>query len=176
MFKSDAGMELTEIQANTLVAVKNILCDNRTKNRKKHFFVIEYGAENRTYDGRDQDECLRGAVNYIKSSGIFKNDTDGVYILITKVDETGLKGEALKEKLRDHIRTYYQGFYNNLKTMCEDYEINGGEVLVQPFSLGEVFFNYYCRFDNSYAAEIADILMSGYVIPHDNKFWRFLKR
>lgn len=176
MFKSDVGMELTGVQENTLAVVKNMLCDNRTKNRKKHFFVIEYGAENRTYEGRDQDECLRGAVNYIKSSGIFKNDTDGVYILITKVDETGLKGEALIEKLRDYIRTHYQGFYNNLKKLCEDYEINGGEVIIQPFSLGEVYFNYYCRFDNTYAADVASVLMSGYCIKNESKFWRFLKR
>jgi hypothetical protein len=176
MFKSDVGMELTGVQENTLAVVRNMLCDNRTKNRKKHFFVIEYGAENRTYEGRDQDECLRGAVNYIKSSGIFKNDTDGVYILITKVDETGLKGEALIEKLRDYIRTHYQGFYNNLKKLCEDYEINGGEVIIQPFSLGEVYFNYYCRFDNTYAADVASVLMSGYCIKNESKFWRFLKR
>ena len=127
----------------------------------------------------DQDECLRGAVNYIKSSGIFKNDTDGVYILITKVDETGLKGEAMIDKLRDYIRTHYQGFYNNLKKLCEDYEINGGEVIIQPFSLGEVYFNYYCRFDNTYAADIASLLMTGLVIEDEskriNKFRKFLK-
>ena len=179
MFKSDVGMDLTGVQENTLAVVRNLLCDNRTKNRKKHFFVIEYGAENRTYEGRDQDECLRGAVNYIKSSGIFKNDTDGVYILITKVDETGLKGEAMIDKLRDYIRTHYQGFYNNLKKLCEDYEINGGEVIIQPFSLGEVYFNYYCRFDNTYAADIASLLMTGLVIEDEskriNKFRKFLK-
>ena len=96
--------------------------------------------------------------------------------MITKVDETGLKGEALIEKLRDYIRTHYQGFYNNLKKLCEDNEINGGEVIIQPFSLGEVYFNYYCRFDNTYAADIASVLMSGYVIKNESKFWRFLKR
>lgn len=165
MYKHDIGEALDEDREATLTVVSDLLMgSNRTKNRKKHFFVIEYGAEERTYDGRDQDTCLGGALNYIKSSGILKNDTDGIYILITKVDSAGLEGDALKEELRDYIKSHYQGFYNRLDNLCKEYEINGGRVEIQPFSIGDVYFNKCCRFNKAFASDIARMLMTGYSV------------
>ena len=98
MYKQDAGEPLTVEQQNVLKTLTDILVDNRTDNRKIHFFVIEYGAEDREYEGLPQNIYLEAAVAYIQRTGIFKKDTDGLYLLITKVDKAKAVGKALQEK------------------------------------------------------------------------------
>lgn len=159
MFKSDAHEMLTEEEEQVLGTLTNILKDNRTDNRKLHFFVIEYGAENRLYEGLPQHTYLHAAVSYIKRTGIFEKNTDGIYLLITKVDKTGLKGKELREKLTAYISENYQGFLNGLKKICRDFEINKGEVKIQPFSLGEVCFQDYCRFQDDYVAKVIETIV-----------------
>ncbi|MBO6252590.1 MAG: hypothetical protein J6O49_02910, partial [Bacteroidaceae bacterium] len=136
MYKQDAGEPLTTEQEQVLKTLTDILIDNRTKNRKIHFFVIEYGAEDREYEGLPQQDYLAAAVAYIQRTGIFQKDTDGLYLLVTKVDKAKAVGKELQEKLKAYISENYQGFYNGLKKICKDNEINGGKVDIQPFTLG----------------------------------------
>ncbi len=159
MYKSDAGENLTKEQQEVLKLLTDVLVSNRTKNRKIHFFVIEYGAENRLYEGLSQKTYLESAVAYLKKHQIFKDDTDGIYILISKADRLRLNGEALNDKLRAYINDKYKGFYGILKSICKDYEINGGEVLVQPFTLGKVCFQNYFKFDSATAQSVVNILL-----------------
>lgn len=163
MYKQDAKEPLTEEQQNVLRTLTNILVDNRTSNRKMHFFVIEYGAEDREYEGLPQKDYLEAAVAYIQRTGIFKKDTDRLYLLITKVDKAHVVGKALQDKLKDYISQNYQGFYNSLKKICEDNEINNGNVDIQPFTLGTVCFQNYCKFkDDTAAAVVRTILERSY--------------
>lgn len=81
MYKQDAGEPLTDEQQNVLKTLTNILIDNRTDNRKIHFFVIEYGAEDREYEGLPQNIYLEAAVAYIQRTGIFKR-TQMAYIYL----------------------------------------------------------------------------------------------
>lgn len=163
MYKQDAKEPLTEEQQNVLRTLTNILVDNRTSNRKMHFFVIEYGAEDREYEGLPQKDYLEAAVAYIQRTGIFKKDTDRIYLLITKVDKAHVVGKALQDKLKDYISQNYQGFYNSLKKICEDNEINNGNVDIQPFTLGTVCFQNYCKFkDDTAAAVVRTILERSY--------------
>lgn len=163
MYKQDAGESLTEEQQNVLKTLTDILIDNRTSNRKMHFFVIEYGAEDREYEGLPQKDYLEAAVAYIQRTGIFKKDTDGLYLLITKVDKVHAVGRELQEKLKDYISQNYQGFYNGLKKICQDNEINNGKVDIQPFTLGTVCFQNYCKFkDDTAAAVVRTILARSY--------------
>lgn len=163
MYKQAAGEPLTEEQQNVLRTLTDILIDNRTNNRKMHFFVIEYGAEDREYEGLPQKDYLEAAVAYIQRTGIFKKDTDGLYLLITKVDKVHAVGRDLQEKLRDYISQNYQGFYNGLKKICQDNEINNGKVDIQPFTLGTVCFQNYCKFkDDTAAAVVRTILARSY--------------
>lgn len=159
MYKQDAGEPLTDEQQNVLKTLTNILIDNRTDNRKIHFFVIEYGAEDREYEGLPQNIYLEAAVAYIQRTGIFKKDTDGLYLLITKVDKAKAVGKELQEKLRNYISENYQGFYNGLKKICKDNEINGGNVEIQPFTLGTVCFQNYCKFKEDTAATVVRTLI-----------------
>lgn len=147
MFKQNAGETLRNDEENALDTITKLLHDNRTKNRKIHFFVLEYGAENREYEGLPQSIYLDAALNYIRNYNVFETDTDAIYLLMTKVDKTGLKGEELKRELGRYIREIYGGFYGALKTICETNEINNGVVDIVPFSVGTVCFQDFCKFD-----------------------------
>lgn len=160
MFKNDAGDELLDIEREVLTTVTNILKDNKTDNRKIHFFVIEYGAEDRLYDGLPQRTYLDAALNYIQSTGIFVKNTDALFLLITKVDKIDARGEALQQELRAYITENYLGFYNGLAKICKDYDINNGKVEIQPFSLGDVCMQDFCLFKNEYAARVVNTIVT----------------
>ena len=159
MYKSDAQEPLTEEEQSVLGTLTSIMSDNRTGNRKIHYFVIEYGAEDREYEGLGQEVYLDAAVAYINRTGIFRKDTDAIYILISKVDKAKATGRELQEKLRDYMLKYYRGFYNGLTTICADNEINGGEVEIQPFTLGTVCFEHYCKFKEDSAAQVVKTIL-----------------
>lgn len=161
MYRSDAGENLNNQELETLDIVTNALInpETRTKNKKIHFFVMEYGAEEKEYGGLKQDVYLNGALQYIKRTGIFKNDTVAIYIIITKVDKAEDPHDQLGNVLKKYISENYGGFYNGLVRICNDYEINNGEVEVIPFSLGQVCLKDYCLFDERPAANIVRKLL-----------------
>lgn len=152
MYKANAGDPLNQEEEEMLDTVTRVLGDNRSTSRKMHVFVIEYGAENRLYEGLDQRTYLNGTLAYIKNTGIFKRDTDAIYIMVSKADKARNKaqeeGKPLQQVVVEYIEEIYQGFYNGLRQICRDNEINGGEVERFLFSLGEVCFQNYCRFDS----------------------------
>jgi hypothetical protein len=118
-----------------------------------HFFVIEYGAEDRLYEGLPQRTYLEAAVQYINNYEIFRKDTDAIFILVTKIDKAPAHlspGEAAVQYLTDN----YSGFINSLKAICRRNEINGGNLEVLPFSLGVVCFQNYCRFQGAAAEQV----------------------
>lgn len=161
MYRFDAGEHLEDYELETLDILTNALIDpkTRTQNKKIHFFVMEYGAEDREYDGLKQDVYLNGALQYIKRTGIFKEDTIAIYIIITKVDKAHAHQGQLGLILKDYVSENYGGFYNGLVKICKDYEINNGVVEIIPFSLGQVCFQDYCLFDERPAANIVNKLL-----------------
>lgn len=159
MYKSDAGEEMSDDEVKALDTLTNVLIDNRTVNRKIHFFVLEYGGENRKYEGLSQTEYLDAALRYIERTKIFQSETDAIYLMLTKVDKTGVVGKKLVEVLSQYIEDNYKGFYNGLEKICRDFEINGGKVERIPFSLGQVCFQDYCLFNEAPAANVVKKLL-----------------
>ena len=159
MFKSDAKEEMDDDEIEALDTLTRILIDNRTKNRKIHFFVLEYGGDDRKYDGLSQKVYLDAALRYIERTGIFKDDTDAIYLMITKVDKAKAAKGQLSTVLREYISEYYGGFYNGLVKICKDCEINSGNVEIVPFSLGQVCFQDYCLFDEKPAGNVVRKLL-----------------
>lgn len=150
----------TNQERKALDTLTNVLVSNRTSNRKMHFFVVEYGAENRMYEGLSQNEYLATTLQYIDKTDIFRTSTDAIYLIVTKVDKLKIKeGEDKSAKLVEYVRNYYGSFYNGLKQICKKYQINGGEVSVLPFSLGNVCFQNYCMFNDEYAKSIVSLIM-----------------
>ena len=176
MYKSDANEEMSNDETDALDTLTRILIDNRTKNRKIHFFVLEYGAEDRKYEGLNQNVYLNGALRYIERTGIFKEDTDAIYLMITKVDKAkALKGQ-LADILREYISETYCGFYNGLVKICKDFEINNGKVEIVPFSLGQVCFQDYCLFDEKPASNVVRKLLDRSKGDKRNKYQEFINK
>lgn len=157
--KKEALVPLNNNDSSILQEFSDVMIDNRTQNRKLHFFVIEYGAEDRQYEGLPQQDYLQAAVQYIQRTGIFKKDTDGLYLIISKVDKAKAQGKELREKLKDYIRENYQGFYNGLMKISRDNEINGGGVEIIPFTLGETWFQDLVKYDNTASSRLLDLIV-----------------
>ena len=160
MYKSDAREPLSEDEVDALDTLTKILIDNRTGNRKIHFFVIEYGGEKRKYEGLSQTEYLDAALRYIERTGIFKSDTDAIYLMFTKVDKAKVLREELVQVLTDYTDANYKGFFQGLEKICKDCEINGGKVERIPFTLGQVCFQDYCLFNGATAGNVVKKLLT----------------
>jgi uncharacterized protein (UPF0297 family) len=156
MYKYQAHDEITDLDTQMLDTMTKVLIGNRSTSRKMHFFVIEYGAEDRLYEGLTQKVYLEGAVTYIKDTHIFEKDTDAIYILITKADKMkNLSREAISQYLQDN----YLGFCNGLAQICKDFDINKGNVEKVAFSLGSVCFQNFCKFDSRPSENVVKILL-----------------
>lgn len=156
MYKANAGDSMSDTDEVMLDTLTKVLIDNRSTNRKMHIFVIEYGAEDRLYEGLPQRVYLEGAVSYIKNTGIFIYNTDAIYIMITKADKVK---NATKDTFTEYINDKYLGFYNGLEQICKDNEINKGKVEKIAFSLGEVCFQNYCKFNSRPAENVVSLIL-----------------
>ncbi len=143
-------------QEDAINTLDNILIKNRTNNRKIHFFVVEYGAQDKKIRNMSQDSYLQAAISYIKEMDIFDEFTDGVYLIVTKVDKSKVDDSQLGAHLANYIDTYYKGLYGGLVDICEKKEINGGVVLRFPFSIGKVCFQNLCMFDKEWTHRIIE--------------------
>lgn len=143
-------------QADAINTLDNILVKNRTNNRKIHFFVVEYGAQDKKIRSMSQDSYLQAAISYINEIDIFDEFTDGVYMIVTKVDKANVDESELGTHLANYIETYYKGLYGGLVDICEKKEINGGRVSRFPFSIGKVCFQNLCMFDKEWTHRIIE--------------------
>lgn len=143
-------------QADAINTLDNILVKNRTNNRKIHFFVVEYGAQDKKIRSMSQDSYLQAAISYINEMDIFDEFTDGVYMIVTKVDKANVDESELGTHLANYIETYYKGLYGGLVDICEKKEINGGRVSRFPFSIGKVCFQNLCMFDKEWTHRIIE--------------------
>lgn len=156
MYKENAGDPMSDSDIEMLDTMTKVLIDNRSTNRKMHVFVIEYGAEDRKYEGLPQKVYLEGAVSYIKDTGIFKKDTDAIYIMITKADKAKNNSPSF---FNQYINDKYLGFFNSLEQICKDNEINKGHVEKLAFSLGDVCFQNFCKFDARPAENVVNLIL-----------------
>lgn len=156
MYKENAGDPMSDSDIEMLDTMTKVLIDNRSTNRKMHIFVIEYGAEDRKYEGLPQKVYLEGAVSYIKDTGIFKKDTDAIYIMITKADKAKNNSPSF---FNQYINDRYLGFFNGLEQICKDNEINKGHVEKLAFSLGDVCFQNFCKFDARPAENVVNLIL-----------------
>ena len=158
MYLVDQGLynQLTPDQQTGYSCMRNLLVDNRSRNSKIHFFVLEYGGHERREKGIRQVDMLDGALSHIKNLGILQN-TDAVFILMTKADKAFDQPGDVNEVLQNYVKTHYQAFYNNLRLNSK--HINGGKVEMIPFSIGEVCFQDLCRFDDETANDVVRLFL-----------------
>lgn len=160
MYKEDAGMDLNTEEEETLETVTNLLISQSSKNQKIHVFVMEYGAEDRNYEGLPQSDYLDGAMNYIERTGIFKNNTDAIILLVTKADKAGHDVATQQKNIKNYIENNYSNFNDALKHICENNDINNKKLIRLFITLGDVCFQDYCFFNSSHARSVVEQLIS----------------
>lgn len=170
MYKKNAQQRLSDEEEKALTTVTNLLKDKRSTNQKLHFFVLEYGGQDRVYGNLTQLSLLRGAIMYLSAIpttdgnvfNVFKEKTDGIYLLVTKSDKAKAPLNQLKDYLLNYINSPlgYGGIGDLLSEICRKYHINGGELEVVPFSLGKVCFKNFCIFEGLHTADVIDILVT----------------
>lgn len=162
MYKSRAQGRgnLSDQQNEALDVLDNILVNNKSTNPKIHFFVIEYGSENKDYGGTDfykglsQNDLLSSCLDYLDDYHILEENTIGAYIIITKADKAG--GADIGQYVDDH----YQGFYSGLCERMTKWGINtrkgNAQVKRFPFSIGDVCFMNWCLYDPEWTQYIIE--------------------
>ncbi len=130
-------------------------------NRKVHFFVFDLSKDSNELDknGFSQDQYLDAAQKFFKTNNIFRNSTDAIYIISTKSDLLNCEEGQKSIEAGNYINRHFASFVSVLKDACKSFKINDNNSLrVVPFSLGRVYFNVICEFDNRSSAEIVKIL------------------
>lgn len=171
MYLSAAGESIPFQLESCLEFLRNVFYKNtKHSNRKVHFFVLEYGGHTRAYDGLPQEVYLQSAINWLENLGVFDQGTDAIYLIITKCDK--IDDEDIQGVLRDYLEEEYAGFYRSLKMICEKHQINGGQLEVFPFSIGEVYMQNYCKFSpDSSVTVLNKILKHAAPKRNSNSFW-----
>lgn len=161
IYNKYSGIELTEDEEAAFKVLNNILVEHPSGSRKIHFFVIEYGGENKKYNGLSQDVYLQRAAEYLESMNVFTEFTDAIYIVLTKADRAPSFDTFEEEQthFQNYMSTHYHGFYWALASMCKKHSINGGILQFVPFSIGEVCLRKLCRFDSTSANEILNYIV-----------------
>lgn len=155
MYLKNGNKDLSPRQQGALDLATKLITGNHKENRKVHFFVLEYNGHEKKYKGHTQYDLLVGAMQYIKTQGVFKNATDAIYLLITKSDLTGAtSNDERKQILTEYIKDHYMTFYKGLEILCKQCEITEGKVDVVPFSIGNVCFQNLCLYNNSSATVV----------------------
>lgn len=129
-------------------------------NKKLHFFVVEYGSENKTYRGKSTAANLTNVQAFIKNHGVFKKGTDCIYVIVTKSDlaqkDAQAAGVSFEKYINDYLMKYYRGFLVGLEALCKEKKLNGGKLEYIYFTMGTVAFKKYCVFDSASSVNVVN--------------------
>lgn len=144
-----------------------------SKNRKIHFFVIDYQQRNKKdSSGYIQSDYLQALLAFLHNKNILRKTTDAVYVLISKCDLMDSPPDAYAS----HSKTFleeanFASFMNTLFEYCRKYSINEGKLYLEPISLGKFFFNHCSETNSHDVRKIIDILIDK--VPVRRRFFTF---
>jgi len=153
----------------------------RNKNRKIHFFFIDYERDKNINSIEQQRNYFTNLSVVFNSKGYFEKNTDFIYIVITKSDMIDCAENQRRNKAIRYFNEDYVNFRNNLGKICQDNEINFGDEYkkgdysflddyVLDFSMGEVLFLRMCRFNKKSSGKIVNILLEKVQKERSGKF------
>ncbi len=149
------GLPVDDEADESINTVSNYLKDRR--NKKIHFFVVEYGAHSKEWDGLRMVNYLDNMIGYLQSEKILTKSTVGVYILVTKCDKINCDKDERPKEAYNYIRNYLPSFYNTLERTCEKSGIK--DLKVMSFSIGDVFAQKLCKFESNDTDKIIEKLI-----------------
>ena len=155
LLKSTGGTIDATLQ-NTLDTTLGYL--NNDANPKVHFFVVEYGAHDRMWDGYSMLDYLDNMLIYLRDRKIIRKSTAGVYVVVTKCDKISPYPAERPELAFNYVKNELLSFWNVLNETCEKAGISAPKVLA--FSVGHVLARDLCRFDGSDTTKIIDKLLA----------------
>lgn len=156
VYKKGVGMPLTDEQQEVLDKAMGYLKDRR--NDKIHFFVVEYGAHDKRWDGLDMSSYLHYMIQHLKKEKVFTKSTVGVYVLVTKCDKMPCPKEERPRVASEYVETEFAAFWNALKRTCDEAGIKDLKKL--SFSIGEVFAQQLCVYDSTDTNKVIDKLLT----------------
>lgn len=159
-YNKNAGKELpSQSHQETFDSLMRFL---RGNNRKIHFFFIDFDKKNkRDADGYLQSDYLEAASAFFNKpeNKVFGKSTDAIFLVVTKADLISKDDKERLDEAKKYLNEEFLALVNTLKNICKKHRINGGELTIEPFSLGKVYFQQLCEFDNTSAEEIINIFM-----------------
>lgn len=177
-YLSRNGMKdkLSNEQQKMVDKVKEYLTDRR--NNKIHFFIVEYGGEDRMIKITEDlsvkmSTLLEDMAGYLKDQKIMGSKTVGVYILVTKTDKIDCDREKRPEKAKDYVVGKLKSFYNNLEDICNVSAIK--DMTILSFSIGEVFVQNLCKYDGRDTQKVIRKLVEK-TGGEGGGFWGWLKK
>jgi hypothetical protein len=159
-YSVNSGIELpSDSHRQTLNSLNTFL---KGKNRKIHFFFIDYETRNKTNSvGLTQSDYLSASSAFFNKSenNFFSNTTDAIYIVLTKSDLMPCSEAERVQKAKEYLNSdNFSSFVNNLKNNCKKFSINGGILTVEPFTLGKIYFQQLCEFNDAPSQNLMSIL------------------
>lgn len=130
---------------------------NDSSNKKIHFFVVEYGAHSKQWEGLRMADYLDNMVLYLRDQGVFRKSTVGVYVLVTKCDKIPCAPEDRPQKAYEYVTQTLLSFYNTLQDVCKRAGVD--DLTVLAFSVGEVFAQNLCVFDGTDTDKVVNKLL-----------------
>ena len=128
------------------------------KNNKIHFFVVEYGAHEKKWEGLNMSNYLSCMIQYLKNEKVFTKSTVGVYVLVTKCDKMDCAKEDRPRLAHEYVKQEFAAFWNTLEMTCKNAAIKDLKTLA--FSIGDVFAQQLCVYDGEDTNKVIDKLLT----------------
>ncbi len=154
-FKLSGRMVSYEAE-QTLNTALNYLRDKN--NNKIHFFVVEYGAHDREWEGLKMVDYLEKMVSFLREQRIMRTTTVGVYVLVTKCDLIPCTPQERPAAAYHYVQSQLSAFWNTLQDACRLGGVKDLKVL--SFSIGDVFAQNLCQFDGRDSDKVIDKLLT----------------
>lgn len=155
----------------TLETTMNYLTD--TRNKKMHFFIVEYGAHNQLWEEFTMENYLDSMMSYLRDKQVFDKSTVGVYVLVTKCDKMGGSRTEWPKRANDYVKQELPTFWNTLVNHCKIAGI--ADLRTVSFSIGEVFAQKLCIFDKSDTEKVTNLLILK-TLPEYRGIYGWLRR
>lgn len=169
VYKQSNNMFLDEEQTHTLEAMLSYLNDKR--NKKMHFFVVEYGAQDKKWEGLTMANYLTLMVSYLESQEVIKRSTVGIYVLVTKCDKIPCAREERPRLAYEFVQQELGEFWGPLQRICQR---NGvADLKVLSYSVGDVFAQKLCKFDPSDTEKVLEKIFVH--TPAEGGLWSWLR-
>ena len=156
VYKEKKGLFVTDEEKTVLNKVLNYLKNDQ--NHKIHFFIVEYGADEKMWEDVRMAQYLNQMIQFLKQEKVFRKSTVGVYVLVTKCDRMSCSRSERPKEAYEYVNTELKSFWNTLERACKEAAIDDLRTL--SFSVGDVFAQNLCVFNGEDTKKVIEKLLT----------------